>query len=68
MKDRCWKKFAKGLVATTNFLEVLVNDEETTLLKLNYIYGEEEHVFFGIKRQRGDYMCLLVWQRFRRKG
>jgi hypothetical protein len=48
-KDRCWKKFAKGPIATTNFLEILVNDEETTLLELNYICGEEEHVFFGIK-------------------
>jgi hypothetical protein len=30
-EERCWKKFAKGLLATTNFLEVLVNDEEATL-------------------------------------
>ncbi len=52
MEDRCWKKSAKGPVATTNFLEVLVNDEETTLLELNYICGEEEHVFFGIKMQK----------------
>jgi hypothetical protein len=32
MKDWCWKKTAKGLAATTNFLEVLVIDEEATLL------------------------------------
>jgi len=48
-KDRCWKKSAKGLVATTNFLEVFVNDEQTILLELNCICGEEKHVFSGIK-------------------
>jgi hypothetical protein len=32
MEDRCWKKFAKGLPTTTNFLEVLVDDEEATLV------------------------------------
>jgi hypothetical protein len=52
MEDRCWKNSAKGPITTTNFLEVLVNDEETTMSKLNYIYGEEEHVFFGIKMQK----------------
>jgi hypothetical protein len=31
IEDRCWKKFAKGLFATTNFLEVLVDDEKATL-------------------------------------
>jgi hypothetical protein len=30
MEERCWKKTAKGLPATTNFLEVLVDDEEAT--------------------------------------
>jgi hypothetical protein len=28
----------KGLIATTNFLEILVNDEMATLVKLNQIY------------------------------
>jgi hypothetical protein len=40
-ENRCWKKIAKGIVATTNFLEVLVNDEEATLSKLNHIYGDD---------------------------
>ncbi len=31
MEDRCWKKFAKGLLTMTNFLEVLNDDEEVTL-------------------------------------
>jgi hypothetical protein len=33
-KDQCWKKTTKGHAATTNFLEVLVNDEKATLLEL----------------------------------
>ncbi len=33
MEDGCWKKIAKGLVATKFFFEVLVNDEEATLSK-----------------------------------
>ncbi len=48
IENKCWKKFAKGLATTTNFLEVLVNDEEVSLLELNRIYGKEEHVFSGI--------------------
>jgi hypothetical protein len=38
-KYRCWKKSTNGLFTTTNFLEVLVDDEEATLLKLNHICG-----------------------------
>jgi hypothetical protein len=34
-KNRCWKKNDKGPFAFTNFLEVLVNDEEAILTKLN---------------------------------
>jgi hypothetical protein len=49
IENRSWKKFAKGPVTTTNFLKILVNDEETTLSKLNHIYGKEKHVFFGIR-------------------
>jgi hypothetical protein len=37
IEDRCWKKFVKGLSATINFFEVLVDDEEATLSKLNHI-------------------------------
>jgi hypothetical protein len=47
-KDQCWKKFVKGLTTTTNFLEVLVNDEEATLVKINKIYGCQ-HVFSRIR-------------------
>jgi hypothetical protein len=36
-KDKCWKKSAKGFLATMNFLEVLVDDEEATLAKLNHV-------------------------------
>jgi len=48
-KNRCWKKSTNGHTTTTNFLEVLVNDEEGTLSELNNICGKEEHVFFRIR-------------------
>ncbi len=48
-KERCWKKFAKGLPALTNFLEFLVDDEEATLAELNYVCGEDQHIFSRVK-------------------
>jgi hypothetical protein len=48
-KDKCWKKSTKGLSTTTNFLEVLVNDGKATLLKLNCIYGGDQHIFSEVK-------------------
>jgi hypothetical protein len=45
--ERCWKKSAKGLLATMNFLEVLVDDEKATLVKLNHVCGEDQHIFLG---------------------
>jgi hypothetical protein len=47
--ERCWKISAKGLLATTNFLEVLVDDEEATLVELNCVCGEDQHIFFGVR-------------------
>jgi hypothetical protein len=32
-----------------NFLEILVDDKELTLSKLNQICGNDQHVFFGLK-------------------
>jgi hypothetical protein len=55
MEDQCWKTFAKGPTTTTNFLEVLVNDEEATLLELNQIC-REQHVFFGIRMPKKNYL------------
>jgi hypothetical protein len=43
-EDRCWKKSTKGLHATTNFLEVLVDDEKVTLIELNHVGGREQHI------------------------
>jgi predicted aspartyl protease len=42
-EDRCWKKpkDGKSHSGTTNFLEVLLNDEATTLQKLNKLCGNE---------------------------
>jgi hypothetical protein len=41
MEERCWKKTSKGLLATTNFLEVLVDDEEAILVELNCVCGHD---------------------------
>jgi hypothetical protein len=49
MEKRCWKKIAKGLLATTNFLEVLVDDEETIMAELNRACGDDQHVFSGVR-------------------
>jgi hypothetical protein len=35
IEDRCWKKNFKSGIIVANFLEVLVDDEETTLTQLN---------------------------------
>jgi hypothetical protein len=34
-KDRCWKNISKDPLAFANFLKVLVNDEEATLIESN---------------------------------
>jgi hypothetical protein len=47
--ERCWKKFAKGLLATTNFLEVLVDDEEAIMVELNHVCGEDQYIFFEVR-------------------
>jgi len=48
-EDRCWKKDTKPSNYTTNYLEVLVNDERATLTKLNRICGANHHLSFGNK-------------------
>jgi len=42
-EDRCWKKpkDGKSHSGTTNFLEVLLNDEATTLQQFNKLCGDE---------------------------
>jgi hypothetical protein len=49
MKERCWKNFAKGLPVTTNFLEVLVDDEKVTLAKLNHVCGKDQHIVSRVR-------------------
>jgi hypothetical protein len=39
------RKDGKASSATNNYLEVLINDEETTLEQLNYLCGAK-HDFF----------------------
>jgi hypothetical protein len=49
-EDHCWKKKnIKPSNCTANYLEVLVNDEEATLTKLNKICGVNHHLSFGNK-------------------
>jgi hypothetical protein len=42
-EDRCWKKpkDGKSHSGATNFLEVLLNDEEATMQQLNKLCGNE---------------------------
>jgi hypothetical protein len=40
-EKRCWKKSTKGLFTSTNFMEVLVDDEEATLAELNHVHGKD---------------------------
>jgi hypothetical protein len=47
-KDYRWKKKdTKHSNSTTNYLEVLVNDEEATLTKLNKVCGATHHLSSG---------------------
>jgi hypothetical protein len=43
LEDRCWKKSKDGKSnsGAANFLEVLLNDEATTLQQLNELCGDE---------------------------
>jgi hypothetical protein len=43
------KKSTKGLPTTANFLQVLVDDEEATLVELNGICGEDQHIFSEVR-------------------
>jgi hypothetical protein len=47
-KDKCWKKpkDGKSHFGTTNFLEVLLNDEEATMQQLNMLCGNENIFFY----------------------
>jgi hypothetical protein len=65
-KERCWKKTTKGLHAPTNFLEVLVDDEEATLVELNCVCGDDYHVFSGVKIVElqvkvGGIICQMIF-------
>jgi len=47
-KDHCWRrKDSKPSNSIANYLEVLVNDEETTLNELNRICGANHHLTSG---------------------
>ncbi len=44
-KEWCWKKIYSKLGATTNYLEVMINDEEITKIQLNKICGSSHELF-----------------------
>lgn len=53
-KDRCWKhgKDGKTLFVVTNYLQVLVDDEEATLEQLNRLCGINHDIFTKAKIPR----------------
>jgi hypothetical protein len=59
IEEHCWKKNGKGPIAITNYLEVLVNDEEATLTELNQLCGVKKHIFKNksSKVQKSNYWC-----------
>lgn len=51
-EECCWKKNGRGFIAFANYLEVLVNDEEATLAKLNQLCGANNNIFSRTKVPR----------------
>jgi hypothetical protein len=49
IEDRCLRKNGKGPSSSTNFLKVMVNDKEATLVELNRLCGIKHNIFFGIQ-------------------
>jgi hypothetical protein len=48
-KRELLEEICKKLCATTNFLEVLVDDEEAILAKLNRVCGKDQHIFSKVR-------------------
>ncbi len=55
-KDRCWKKNGKGPSACENFLKMLVNDKEATLIKLNQLSWVKHNFSLELKCQNARCM------------
>jgi hypothetical protein len=62
MEQCCWKKNEKGVATFVNYLEVLVNDGEATLAKLNRLCGITNNIFFGTRvlRRKNPMVTLEV--------
>jgi hypothetical protein len=43
------EEIAKGLLATTNFLEGFLDDEEATMVELNHVCREDQHIFSRVR-------------------
>jgi len=58
-KNICWKCGKDGKMSTvvTNYLKVLVDDEETTLEQLNKLCGIKHDIFMGARIPR---RCLPI--------
>jgi len=62
-EDRCWKKKnTKPSNSTSNYLEVLVNDEEATLNELNKICGANHHLTLktGFQKENSQYRLVKL--------
>jgi hypothetical protein len=52
IEEQCWEKNGRGPIAIANYLEVLVDDEKTTLAKLNWLCEANNNVFSRTKVPR----------------
>jgi len=52
IEEQCWEKNGRGPIAIANYLEVLVDDEKTTLAKLNWLCGANNNVLSRTKVPR----------------
>jgi hypothetical protein len=55
----CWKKNEKGVATFVNYLKVLVNDGEATLVELNWVCGVKNNIFFGTRIPRRNLVVTL---------
>ncbi len=62
IEEQCWKKNGRGPAAIANYLEVLVDDEKTTLAKFNQLCRAKNNVFSRtrVPRRRNLVVALEV--------
>jgi hypothetical protein len=58
-KKWCWKKNGRRLVATTNYLKVLVNDKKKSLIRLNQLCEMNNFIFWSARiRGKRNLTCI----------